>query len=76
MTLLGWLEIVAFFLVILAIARPLGVYMFRVFEGPRPLPRVLGRIERALDRLTGVRDDDEQTWLGYAARCWRSARSA
>jgi K+-transporting ATPase ATPase A chain len=63
----GWLQIVAFFLAIVALTKPLGVYMFRVFEGERqPLPRVLGRIERGLLRACGLRETKEQTWLEYA----------
>jgi len=67
MTFNGWLQIVVFFLVILAIAKPLGVYMFRVFEGDKqPLPRTLGRVERGLLRLCGLKDPKEQTWIQYA----------
>ena len=68
MTFNGWLQIVLFFVVILAITRPLGVYLVRVFEGPsRPLPRLLGPVERLLLRLCGVRGDESQSWKGYAA---------
>jgi K+-transporting ATPase ATPase A chain len=68
MTANGWLQILLFFVVILAITKPLGIYMHRAFEGPnRPLPRVLGPIERFLLRLCGVRGDESQSWRGYAA---------
>jgi potassium-transporting ATPase potassium-binding subunit len=67
MTLIGWLQILAFALVILAITRPLGIYLFRVYEGAhRPLPRVFGPLERALCRLCGVDVRAEQTWREYA----------
>jgi K+-transporting ATPase ATPase A chain len=67
MTTNGWLQILLFFVVVLAITKPLGAYMHRVFEGPnRPLPRVLGPIERALLRLCGVRGGETQSWKGYA----------
>ena len=67
MTLTGWMQIVAFGLVILAITRPLGNYLFRVFEGDRqPLPRILGPLERWTYRLCGVDPRAEQTWKGYA----------
>ena len=68
MTANGWLQIVVFFALVLAVTRPLGAYMFRVFEGERqPLPRVLGRVERGLLRLCGLRTPvKEQTWLAYA----------
>jgi K+-transporting ATPase ATPase A chain len=72
MTANGWFQIGLFTLVVVAVIKPLGVYMFRVFEGERrPLPRVLGPIERVLLRLCGVKRGDEgtvgQTWLEYAA---------
>jgi len=66
MTFHGWLQILVFFGVILAITKPVGVYMFRVFEGDRqPLPKTLGRIERGLLRLCGLKDPGEQTWVQY-----------
>jgi K+-transporting ATPase ATPase A chain len=66
MTFNGWFQIVVFFVVILAITKPLGVYMHRVYEGTTPpLPRVLGRIERLLLRLSGVKPDETQSWQQY-----------
>src|SRR5262245_33469343 len=66
MTANGWLQIIVFFVVILAITKPLGVYMHRVFEGPnRPLPRMLGPVERFLLRLCSVRADATQDWKAY-----------
>jgi K+-transporting ATPase ATPase A chain len=72
MTANGWLPIGLFTLVIVALTRPLGVYMFRVFEGERqPFPLVLGRVERALLRQCGVQPGRAaalgQTWLQYTA---------
>ncbi|HET6283190.1 MAG TPA: potassium-transporting ATPase subunit KdpA, partial [Polyangia bacterium] len=67
MTANGWMQIILFFLVILALTRPIGIYLHRVFEGPvRPLARVLAPIERLLLRLCGVKGDETQTWKGYA----------
>jgi potassium-transporting ATPase potassium-binding subunit len=67
MTANGWLQIIVYFALIVALTRPLGVYMFRVFEGPnRPLPRFFGPIERLLLKLCGVRGDQSQTWKQYA----------
>jgi K+-transporting ATPase ATPase A chain len=66
-TTIGWLQIVVFFAAIVAVTKPLGVYMFRVFEGERqPLPRVLGGFERLLYRLSGIDPRREQTWLAYS----------
>ncbi|BDG04156.1 potassium-transporting ATPase subunit KdpA [Anaeromyxobacter oryzae] len=64
----GWLQIILFFAVVLALTKPLGLYMFRVFEGERqPLPRIFGPIERLLYRLCGVDPKREQGWKGYTA---------
>ncbi|NRD60322.1 potassium-transporting ATPase subunit KdpA [Corallococcus exiguus] len=68
MTLIGWLQTLLFFALVLALTKPVGLYLFRVFEADtQPLPRVLGPIERALLRLCGVKRDQEQTWVQYAA---------
>src|SRR6266542_3622451 len=68
MTFNGWLQIGLYALVVLAITKPLGLYMYRVFEGERqPLPRVFGALERLLYRLCGVDPRKEQGWKGYAA---------
>jgi K+-transporting ATPase ATPase A chain len=68
MTAIGWLQIGLFFAVILAITRPLGRALFRIFEDEahRPLPRVVAPLERWLFRATGIDGRGEQTWLQYA----------
>ncbi|MCP3099285.1 potassium-transporting ATPase subunit KdpA [Myxococcus sp. K15C18031901] len=67
MTLIGWSQILSFFALLLVLTKPLGAYLFRVFEGDtQPLPRVLGPVERVLLRLTGAADRREQTWLEYS----------
>jgi K+-transporting ATPase ATPase A chain len=64
---IGWAQIALFFAVVLVLTRPLGGYMFRVFEGARqPLPSTLGRAERFLYRLCGVDPAREQRWSAYA----------
>ncbi|TMA51665.1 MAG: potassium-transporting ATPase subunit KdpA, partial [Deltaproteobacteria bacterium] len=66
MSINGWLQISLYFLVILAVTKPLGIYMFRVFEGePQPLPRFFGPIDRGLYRLCGVNPREQQTWTEY-----------
>ncbi len=66
MTVNGWSQIVLFSLAVLALTKPLGIYMYRVFEGnDQPWPRVFGSCERLIYRLCGVRADREQTWLQY-----------
>src|ERR1700731_2034457 len=67
MTLNGWLQIALFSLVILAVTKPLGIYMYRVFEGSQqPLAWLFRPFERLLYRLSGVDPKREQTWKQYA----------
>src|SRR5678816_1990720 len=67
MNLVGWSQIVLFSLAVLAVTKPLGVYMYDVLEGARqPLPRMFGPLERALCRLCGVDARREQPWTEYA----------
>jgi len=66
MTLNGFLQIGLFFLILLALVKPLGWYMARVYEGtPTPLQPVLGPIERAIYRLGAVRATEEMGWKTY-----------
>src|SRR5258708_26838012 len=61
MTAAGWIQIALFCAAVFALTKPLGAYMFRVFEGDPLLPRV----ERALFKLCGV-NPKGQTWGTYA----------
>lgn len=66
MTLIGWMQILMFALAILVLTKPVGVYLFVVFEGDRqPLPRVFGRVEKVLHRLCGINAGTEQNWKQY-----------
>jgi K+-transporting ATPase ATPase A chain len=68
MTLNGWLQVVLLLLVLLAITKPLGLHLHRVFEGDRqPMPRSLGVVERLLLRLTGLSNPAAQDWKQYTA---------
>jgi K+-transporting ATPase ATPase A chain len=63
---MGWLQIVIFIVIVLALVKPLGTYLFRVYESPTPpLASSLGRVERLMNRLTGVDATREQTWKEY-----------
>ncbi|HSZ00407.1 MAG TPA: potassium-transporting ATPase subunit KdpA [Terriglobales bacterium] len=67
MTSNGWLQIFLFLALILAITKPLGVFMARVFSGERTfLDPVLRPVERLLYRLTGVDEQHEMRWTEYA----------
>jgi K+-transporting ATPase ATPase A chain len=66
MTSNGWFQIALYFLLIILIARPLGIYMANVFERHKTfLDPVLVPIERVLYRLTGVEADKEMRWTEY-----------
>ena len=67
MTTNGWIQIFVFLALILAITKPLGVFMARVFSGERTfLDPVLRPIERLLYRVTGVDEKHEMRWTEYA----------
>src|ERR1700722_3699606 len=67
MTAIGWLQAIVFFLLVLAVTKPLGTYMARVFEGERTwLTPVFAQLEKVIYRLCGVRADEEMTWYAYA----------
>ena len=66
MTLNGWIQILVFTLLVLALVKPLGGYMTRVFTGERTvLSLVLRPLERALYSLAGLDEHHEQHWLAY-----------
>jgi potassium-transporting ATPase potassium-binding subunit len=67
MTTNGILQIVVYFLVIAAVAKPMGVFMTRVFAGERTfLHPVLRPLERLCYKLCGVQETIEQRWTQYA----------
>jgi len=61
------LQLILYFGVLLLFAKPLGVYMARVYEGqPSGLDRVLGPVERLFYRICGIKADEEMSWKKYA----------
>jgi K+-transporting ATPase ATPase A chain len=67
MTLNGWLQIALFSVIVVLLTRPFGGYMTRVFTGERTLlSPVLRPVERAIYRVCGVAETEEQHWLTYA----------
>jgi K+-transporting ATPase ATPase A chain len=67
MTANGAVQMVFYMVVLLALAKPLGTYMARVYEGrPCGMDRVLGCLERLIYRAAGVRPGDEMGWKTYA----------
>ncbi|MGZ3495937.1 MAG: potassium-transporting ATPase subunit KdpA [Vulcanimicrobiaceae bacterium] len=67
MTAIGWAQAIVFFLIVLALTKPLGAYMAKVFGGERTfLSPVLRPVETVLYRLSGVHEDQEMSWYVYA----------
>ena len=67
MTFNGWIQIAIYCAIIIAITKPFGGYIARVFNGERTfLSPVLGPLERGFYGLSGVDPDEEQHWLTYA----------
>src|SRR5512138_2573562 len=67
MTIHGTIQIVLFFAILLAITKPLGSHMARVFSGERTfLHRPLGWIERGTYRLLGIDPSEDMKWTTYA----------
>src|SRR6267143_1251984 len=67
MTLNGWLQIFLFFVLILLVTKPLGLFMAHVFNREKTfLDPVLRPIERLVYKLTGVNEEREMRWTEYA----------
>ncbi len=67
MTALGIAQILAYFLILLAVTKPVGVFMWNLFEGRRTfLHAALRPVETAIYKLCGVREDVEQRWTQYS----------
>jgi K+-transporting ATPase ATPase A chain len=66
----GWAQIALYFALLIALVKPLGAYMARVYEGePVFLERVFGPLERFAYRMFGVPSDPaarEMPWTTYA----------
>jgi potassium-transporting ATPase potassium-binding subunit len=67
MTSNGWIQIALFSAIVIALTRPFGGYMTRVFNGERTfLHPILRPVERAIYWCCGVDEQQEQHWLTYA----------
>src|SRR5215470_4745529 len=68
MTLNGWLQILVFIAIIIAITKPIGIFITHLFQGERTfLHPLLRPVERLIYRLTGVDEEREMHWTEYAA---------
>ncbi len=67
MTTNGILQLVLYVVVLVALVKPLGSYMAKVYQSePIWLNRILGPVERLIYRMLGTRPEDEMSWKGYA----------
>ncbi|HEX3941969.1 MAG TPA: potassium-transporting ATPase subunit KdpA [Acidobacteriaceae bacterium] len=68
MTIVGIAQILIYFALLVAVTKPVGVFMYRVFEGKRTfLHPILRPLEVAFYKLGGIREDEEHSWMRYAA---------
>jgi K+-transporting ATPase ATPase A chain len=67
MTIIGWIQILLYCAIVVALVKPLGAYMTHVFKGERTwLSPALRPVERAIYWAGGVDEAREQSWLMYA----------
>jgi K+-transporting ATPase ATPase A chain len=67
MNLNSLLQIVFYVAVLLLLAKPLGSFMAKVYQGERTfLGRVLGPVERFIYRISGVKPEEDMNWKTYA----------
>ncbi|WP_422056419.1 potassium-transporting ATPase subunit KdpA [Sphingomonas sp.] len=67
MTVQGWGLILLFVALVAALAKPIGLWLFALYEGRRtPLHAVLGPVERGFYTLAGIDPTVEQSWRRYA----------
>jgi K+-transporting ATPase ATPase A chain len=67
MNIYSWLQLIFFMVVLIALAKPLGAFMSRVYQGDRTfLDPVFRPVEKLIYRLSGVSPDQEMNWKVYA----------
>jgi len=64
MTAIGWIQILVFSVAVLAVTKPVGAYLVRVYDGS---VRWLAPLERLIYRAGGIDPDEDQHWTRYAA---------
>jgi K+-transporting ATPase ATPase A chain len=68
MTINGWIQIALFCAMVVALAKPFGGFMTRVFNGERTwMTPILRPVERVFYRVAGVDERQDQHWTSYAA---------
>jgi K+-transporting ATPase ATPase A chain len=67
MNIYSWLQLILYMVVLLALAKPLGTYMAKVYQGERTvLDPALQPLERLIYRTANVKADEEMGWKTYA----------
>jgi K+-transporting ATPase ATPase A chain len=64
MTINGWLQIIFYSLCVLLVAKPMGLYLVRVYDGSM---KWLAPVERIIYKVCGIDPDEDQHWTRYAA---------
>ena len=67
MNIYSWIQVIFYVVVLLALAKPLGSFMAKVYQGEHTfLDRVLGPVERFVYRVAGVNAGEDMNWKTYA----------
>ncbi|TZG29358.1 potassium-transporting ATPase subunit KdpA [Sphingomonas montanisoli] len=67
MTITGWTLIAVFVAILLLLTKPVGMWLFALYEGRRtPLHTIFGPVERGFYKLSGIDPAEEQSWRRYA----------
>jgi K+-transporting ATPase ATPase A chain len=67
MNIYSWLQLIFYIVVLLALAKPLGSFMAKVYQGEHTfLDRLLGPVERFIYRVSGVKPHEDMNWKTYA----------
>ncbi len=67
MTISGWAMILLYTALFVALAKPMGAWLFAIYDGKNmPMARVIGPVERGFYKLSGIDASRDQNWVGYA----------
>ena len=67
MNIYSWFQLIFYIVVLLLLAKPLGSFMAKVYQGEHTfLDRVLGPVERLIYRVSGVKPEEDMNWKPYA----------
>ncbi len=63
----SWLQLLLYFIVLFVLAKPVGVFMAKVYEGEKTLlSPVFGWLERILYKCAGIDPAEEMNWKRYS----------